>query len=225
MTLRKALLACGVVSSLLYVAIDVLAAARYGAYHSFSSQAVSELMARGAPTKALVDPLFMLYDVLALAFGAGVWMSAPGNRPLRITAGCLIAYGVLGLPGPWLFPMNLRGSGDVAGDVPHIVLTGVLVLLLIGALVSAAFALGRPFRLYSFATLAASLPIGVLTSLQARGVATGGPTPSLGLLERAEIGAFLLWIAVLALALLRAAERPAARAPRRERELGLGGVS
>jgi hypothetical protein len=188
-----------------------------------SSQAVSELMARGAPTKGLVDPLFMLYDVLALGFGVGVWMSAPGNRPLRITAGCLIAYAVLGLPGPLLFPMNLRGSAEAAGDVPHIVLTGVLVLLIIGAQVSGAFALGRRFRLYTFATLAASLLLGVLTSIQAKGIATGGATPSIGLLERAEIGASLLWFALLALALLRATERLAARAPRRE--LGLGGAS
>ena len=36
--LRKALLVCGVVSSLLYVGADLLAAAVYPDYHSFTSR-------------------------------------------------------------------------------------------------------------------------------------------------------------------------------------------
>jgi len=38
----------------------------YGEYHNFRSQAISELMARGAPTERFVDPLFFLYDVLLI---------------------------------------------------------------------------------------------------------------------------------------------------------------
>ena len=53
--LRKILLVCGILSSLLYVAIDALAALRYEDYHSYASQAISELGAIGAPTKPLVD--------------------------------------------------------------------------------------------------------------------------------------------------------------------------
>jgi len=53
---RKVLLGCGVLTSLLYVGIDQLAAVRYGEYHRFVSQMISELGARGTPTKHLVDP-------------------------------------------------------------------------------------------------------------------------------------------------------------------------
>ena len=200
MTSRRALLVCGVLSSVLYVGIDQLAAVSHPGYHDFASQTISELGARGAPTRQLVNPLFILYDLLTIAFGVGVWQSARGNRPLRVAAAALTAVGVVGLPGPWLFPMNLRGVG---GDVPHIVATGVIVLFIVTAMAFGAFALGPRFRVYSFATLATTLAFGTLTSVQAAGLATGSPTPWIGLTERLCIGAFLVWVGVLAVALLR----------------------
>ncbi len=209
MRLRNLLLVCGVVSSLFYVGIDVLAAIAYGDYHSFASQTISELSARGAPTKWLVDPLLVIYGLLAIAFGVGVWVSARRKRALRITAGLLIAYGVVGLPGPWLFPMRVRGSGDVRGDVPHIVLTAMIVLLILAAVAAGAFARGPAFRLYSFATLATILMFGALVGIEARGIVTGQPTPSIGLTERVSIGAFLVWVAALALLLWPGQQRMA----------------
>lgn len=214
MTLRKALLICGVLSSVLYVGIDVLAAVRYGEYHSFTSRVISELMARGAPTKPLVDPLFLLYGLLATAFGVGVWMSAGGNRALRVTASLLIAYAVVGLPGPWYFAMNVRGTGGVGGDLPHIVLTAVIVLFIIAAVTFGAFALGRRFRLYSLATIVTIVVFGALVGVEAPGIATGKPTPWIGITERVNIGAFLLWVAVLAISLLRAEPRAARKTSR-----------
>ena len=201
MTSRRALLVCGLLSSVLYVAIDQIAAVRHAGYHDFASQTISELGARGAPTRQLVNPLFILYDLLTIAFGVGVWLSARGNRPLRVAAASLIAVGAVGLPGPWLFPMNLRGVG---GDVSHIVATGVIVLFIVTGVAFGAFGLGRRFRAYSIATLVATLAFGALTSVQAGGLATGSPTPWIGISERLCIGAFLVWVAVLAVALLRA---------------------
>ena len=198
---RRVLLVCGVLSSLVYVGIDQIAALRHAGYHDFASQTISELFARGAPTKPLVDPLLVLYDLLTIAFGVGVWQSAGGNRPLRVAAASLIAVGAIGLPGPWLFPMNLRGVG---GDAPHIVLTGVIVLFILVAMAAGAFALGPRFRAYSIASIVATLGFGALTGVQASGLATGDPTPWIGLTERLCVGAFLVWVGVLAVALLRA---------------------
>jgi hypothetical protein len=45
---------------------------------------------------------------------------------------------------------------------------------------------------------------GALTAVQASTLPTGGPTPGLGLLERLSIGPWLLWMAVLAVMLIRA---------------------
>jgi lysylphosphatidylglycerol synthetase-like protein (DUF2156 family) len=212
--MRKFLLGCGVVSSLLYVGIDFLAAAFYGGYHSFTSQAISELMARGAPTERMVDPLFLLYDGLLIAFGVGVWVSTT-VRPARVSAALLIASAVIGFTGPTLFEMNLRGTGASGADVAHIVVTAVLSLVLMLAIGFGAFARGRRFQLYSFASIAVMLLFGALTGVASRGLSTGDPTPWLGLLERICIGASLAWVAVFALALMRAPRPSRARLPGR----------
>src|SRR4029079_17496045 len=79
---RRVLVWGGVLSLPLYVATDAIGGMRYEGYN-FSSRAISELMAVGAPSKALVDPFFLLYSLLALAFGIGVLRVAGNrNRPL-----------------------------------------------------------------------------------------------------------------------------------------------
>ena len=199
---RQALLTCGILSSLLYVVTDVLGGVRYEGY-SFVSQAVSELAAVGSTSKAFVDPLFFTYGLLALAFGVGVFREADErrNRALRTSAALLILYAAAGLTGS-LFPMGMRGTGTLATDLPHIVLTGILVTLLLGAMVFGAFALGRRFRAYSFATVFAVILFGALTVPYAARLASGLPTPGFGIAERINIYAFMLWVVALAFSLL-----------------------
>ena len=88
---RKTLLVCGIVASLLYVITTVLGAMRWEGY-SATSQTVSELFAIDAPSKSLVDPLFVIYSVLWIAFGVGVWQSAGPKRALRVAAVGLIGH-------------------------------------------------------------------------------------------------------------------------------------
>ena len=77
---RQALLACGILSSLFYFATDLLGGMRYEGY-SFTAQAISELGAIGAPSKPFVDPLFLMYNLLALALGvAGSREAGSRNR-------------------------------------------------------------------------------------------------------------------------------------------------
>src|SRR5687767_1844095 len=129
---RKILIACGIAASALYIAIDFLAAIRHPSYHSFSSQMISELMATGAPTERLVDPLFLTYGVLMLAFAAGLWLS-DARRRSRVTAAILFGYAAIGFLGPTVFEMGMRGSGAARADRLHIALTMVLVLLILSA--------------------------------------------------------------------------------------------
>jgi hypothetical protein len=198
--LRKALLACGLLSSLLYLGIDSLAALRFGDYHSYTAQAISELGAIGAPTRELVRPLFMMYDLLLLAFAGGVWATAGAKRPLRLIGALLAGIGAVGLVTP---PMYLRGAGHVSGDLPHIVLTGLIVLFILCAIGFGTSLYGRRWRLYSWATLLVLLVSGAWTGVEAQHLAAGQPTPWLGVAERINIGAYLLWVAVLATILLR----------------------
>jgi hypothetical membrane protein len=210
---RQLVLACGALSSLLYVATDVLGGLSYPGY-SFVSQAISELGALGAPSKPLVDPLFLGYDALALIFAVGVFREgAERGRALRITGALLIAYATLGLLGGAFFnaflSMRQRGVGNLSTDAPHIVLTGVIVLLLLGAIGAGAFALAKRFRAYSLATLATVIGLTVVTALYAARLAAGEPTRGMGIIERLEVYSLMLWLAVLGIALQR---RPSATA-------------
>jgi CubicO group peptidase (beta-lactamase class C family)/hypothetical membrane protein len=214
--LRKALLACGVLSSLIYAATDVAGGLLYPGY-SFSAQAISELGAIGSPSRPYVEPLFRVHNALVLAFGVGVVGAAVGrSRALHITGILLIGYAAIGLPTmlfSTFFSMQQRGAGSLETDLPHIVLTGVLVLILLLAIGFGGFALGRRFRLYSLGTLLTVVAFVALTAPFAARLAAGEPTPGLGIVERIGVYAWLVWVAVLSSALLR---RPAVGAtPRR----------
>jgi hypothetical protein len=202
---RKILLVCGVVSSLLYVAMTVFVAMQWPGYSSLS-QTISELSAIGAPTRSLWVLPGAFYTVLVTAFGWGVWKSAGPVRALRIAGGLIVAYGALGLVWPFA-PMHLRevlaAGGGTLSDTMHIVLASVTVLLMLLAIGFASTALGKRFRLYSIASLAILATFGALTFLDAPGVAANLPTPWLGVWERINVGVFLLWVVVLAVTLLR----------------------
>jgi hypothetical protein len=86
----------------------------------------------------------------------------------------------------------------------HITLTIALVLLMLSAMVFGAAAFGKGFRVYSIATIVLLLVFGTLAGLDGPRIATNQPTPWIGVTERINIGVFLLWVAVLAAALLRA---------------------
>jgi hypothetical protein len=200
---REKLLQCGAAATLVYAAADLIGGLMYRGY-SFSSQMVSELMAVGAPSERFVDPLFLLFDGLVIAFAVGVYREGLGaSRRLEIVGALLAAYGVIGLSGPTLFEMHPRGSAGLASDTPHIVLTAVLVLLNLTAMGFAAFALGKRFRTYSLITLLTVVVFGTLAAPSGARLAAGEPTPGFGIIERINIYASTLWIAVLSIALLR----------------------
>jgi Protein of unknown function (DUF998) len=210
--LRKILLGCGIASALLYVAADIFGATRWEGY-SPVSQTVSELIATGAPSRPLVVPLFVLYSLLVYAFGLGVWQSAGQKRALRLTALGLIGKEVLGLMVTLLFPIHLRqalaaGEGTLS-DTMHGIFTLVGVLFMLLALGSGATAFGKPFRLYSIVTILALVVGGTLAGLDQPRLAANLPTPWMGVWERINIFAYLLWVVVLTIALFRAqVERP-----------------
>jgi hypothetical protein len=210
--IRKVLLALGIVGPLFYVATDIFAATRWEGY-SYTDQTVSELFAIGAPTRPLVVPLMLTYGVLAIAFGLGVWGSAGEKRALRVVAVGLIGKEVLGSVATLFAPIHLRealaaGEGTVT-DAWHGIFTfgGALCYLL--AMGFGATAFGKRFRLYSIATMVVLVVFGVLTGLDQPKLEANLPTPWMGLWERIDIFATMLWIAVLAIALLRTqAQRP-----------------
>jgi len=201
---RKVLLVCGILSALLYVGTDILAAMRWEGY-SYVSQTVSELIAIDAPTRPLVVPLFTTYAILVYAFAVGVWQSAGPKRALRVTAVGMAGKEILGLAVTLFFPIHLRGVEGTLSDIMHGILTGVGVLLfMFPAMGFGAAAFGKRFRLYSIVTILIFLVCGTLAGLDGPRVAANLPTPWMGVWERINIFGYMLWVVVLAISLLRA---------------------
>jgi len=203
---RDLLLVCGIISSLLYVGSDIVASMLYEGYR-YTDQAFSELLAIGAPTRPLMIKLSVMYNLLVIAFTAGVWAAAGSKRSLRITAVLLFAFGVASFLGPFV-PMHVRGSETTFTDVMHIICTIVIVLSVLLAMGFGAAAFGKGFRLYSIATILAVVIFGAWAGFQGPRLAAGLPTPWFGVLERVNIYSTMLWILVLSVNLLKAEKEP-----------------
>jgi hypothetical protein len=208
--LRRILLVCGVVSSVLYVVVDMLGTVRYPGYR-YTEQQFSELTAQGSPVRPIMIALSVIpYTLLVAAFAVGVFTSAPKKRAGRITAAMLLGYAAFGMVGGWLTPMNTR-EALAAGErglrnAMHVPMTAVMSLFMLLAMSFGAALFGKRFRYYSYATIAVLVAFGVLTSLQAGKMVANEATPWMGLTERVNIYATMLWVAVLAICLLRAKE-------------------
>ena len=206
---RKVLLICGILSSLLYVGTDVLGAVRWEGY-SYTSQTISELTAIGAQTRPLLVPLFLTTGSLVIAFALGVWGSAGRKHAMRVVAGLLVAYGVVGPVGPFT-PMHQRGIERTLTDTLHKIGAMVDVLFILLIIGFGATAFGKRFHLYSIGTILVLVVFGALAGLDALRIEANLPTPWVGVMERISVYAYQLWALVLAMALLRTQDSGARR--------------
>lgn len=200
---RKSLLLSGILAMLWYVVINIFVAMQYPGYDA-ASQTVSELSAIDAPTRSLWVVLCIFYSLFFIAFGIGILLTANGNNKLRFVAGVVLLDAIIGLFWP---PMHQRevlaaGGGSLT-DTLHIVWTFVhlvFVLLMIGF---GAAAFGKSFRIFSMGIVLTFLVFGILTTIESPGLEAGLPTPTIGIWERINMGAYMLWIIVFAILLLK----------------------
>ena len=194
----RVLLACGVLSSIIYIAANLIGALMWDDY-SLTSRTVSELSALGAPSRPVVATLLFSYGVLLVAFGMGINRVSHGNRALRRSAIAVMSFGVICALGP-LAPMHQRevlaADGATLTDTLHIATTIVDVIFIILIISLGARVFGRRFRTYSWFTIIALVCFGSLAGLYGPGIQRNLATPWAGLTERISIGVFLLWIAV-----------------------------
>ena len=200
---RRFLLFCGVAASLFYIAMNIFFPFLDKRYN-WITQTVSELSAVDAPTRPLWFPLGIVYTLLIAAFGWGVFRSAVGNRYLCIVGILLIINGLIGLT--WS-PMHQRevlaAGGGTFTDIWHLVMASVTVLLMFLSIGFGAAAFGKGFRFYSIITILVFIVFGVLTFVEAPNVDKNLPTPYIGLWERINIAAFMAWLLVFSINLLR----------------------
>jgi hypothetical protein len=212
--LPRMLLAAGIGAGLFYAVALVVGPMRWEGYSS-TNQTISELFAIDAPSRPLVVSLLFVSGVLALAFGLGVLWLAGRNRALRVTAWALVMIGVVDQAGPF-FPMHMREvlarGGGTFSDTMHITITILISLFTVVAMAFGAAVFGKRFRVYSIATILTLVAFGAMASIQSGALSANEPTPWQGVYERINVAAYLLWMAVLAVILLRAGTITSTRA-------------
>ncbi|MGE5521352.1 MAG: DUF998 domain-containing protein [Candidatus Dadabacteria bacterium] len=220
---HKLLLVCGILSSLLYVAMNLVAALLYPGYNALS-QAVSELSAVDAPTRSIWLPLGFFYSFLVIAFGAGVWQSGVAMKPLKTIGLILMISGFVGLFWP---PMHQRevlaAGGGTLTDSLHIAFTMIIIPLMMAVMVISATLFGKNFRIYTIVSLVVLVGSGVLTGLEAPHMQANEPTPLMGLWERINIAAYMLWVIVFTMQLFRKEEKELLETEKRKGEVKIIG--
>jgi len=199
--LLKLLLLCGILSSLLWVGADIVASLLYEGY-SYTSQAISELSAIGAPTQSLLRITGLIYEVLLLAFGYGVLILGSQKRILRIIGILLMTHAILALVS-FFFPMNLREAEKTFSDTMHIIIYSIIPILFLLIIWFGSKINGKWFKFYSIATILVLLLFGILTGIASSGIAAGVPTPWVGIYERINAYGYVVWIIVFTAILLR----------------------
>jgi hypothetical protein len=200
---RRALLVCGILSSLIWLGIDIIAALRYEGY-SYPFDPISGLTAIDAPTRSFVNTLSPIYIVLKAAFSLGVWKSAGQKRALRITAGLLFAWALTDLTAFFFFPWRPAEALGTFLNIMHALLAGgIAVLLMLLIIGFGATANGKWFRLYSYGTLLLMIILGTLPLVNGFQITMDQIPEGFGVGERINAYGYMLWMMVLAIVLLR----------------------
>jgi hypothetical protein len=193
----KVLLLCGVASSLLYAATEILASKRWPGY-DWTARMVSDLLAVSSPTRSFIVVPMLAYNLLICGLGLGVWVCRR-SRAQAVTAILLVAYAIAGVIGLLAYPLDYNTSGS--GAAAHMVATFTLIVLMFAFIVTAAIGGGGLFRIYSLLTVLVIIGGAILAGMQVPRIEAGLPTPWLGIYERLNIYAMLLWVAVFSVAL------------------------
>lgn len=201
--LQTAFLACGLLSSLLYIMADVIASFLWKDYQ-YTSQTVSELFAIDAPTRTLVVVCFTFYSILICFFAAGVWLSSYGKRSLKFAAILIAGKELIGMPATFFFPIHLRGVEGNYSDIMHGTITAVGVFLfMFPAMIAGAIAFKGAFRIYSIITMILFIVFGIKAGLMQPQMSANLPTPMMGIFERINIYGYFLWIIIFSIMLLK----------------------
>lgn len=193
---NNGLLICGILSSILYIAADLIASMIYKNY-SCISQCFSELQAVGAPTRPLIVILMSIYNLLIILFALGIILTDKRKRAL-ITGIMFIGYAVSGQVTTLFYPMHMRGVEANLSDTMHANLTFVFVFFTLLFMGFAATLYGKRFAVYTIITVLILCIFGALAGMDGSLMAADMPTPLLGVKERINIYASLLWILILA---------------------------
>ena len=198
--MKKFLMLCGAAAAIIYLGTVTLGGWLRPGY-SHISMAISELVADGAPNRALLSSLFLLYNALLSIFGIGLLLKANSQSRGRLSgligSLALILVGVAGILMELVFAQEPGGTATTFAGTMHFVMAGIASL---GTMV-AVLGVGLWFRnfpemkryfLYSVVSVTIIFISGALT-----GAAMANHSQFFGLMERITILTFTLWMFVI----------------------------
>ena len=201
--MKKLLMLCGVSAAILYVGTVILGGLlRPGYSHLF--EAISELVADGAPNRSLLSSLFLVYNTLLSIFGIGLFLKVRDQSRGRISGsvGSLaltLLVGMAGILMELVFPQDPGGLPTTFAGTMHIVMAsvaslGTMIALLMLGLWFRNMAELKGYSTYSLVSVAVIFVSGGLTA-----AAMANSYPLFGLLERITIGTFIVWLFITGL--------------------------
>lgn len=198
--MEKTLLIAGPLAALTYLAVVILGGAIRPGY-SHISNFVSELISAKAPNKKLLNPFFLVFNILTGIFGIGLILAAHGSK-LAIWGGAIIVVEAVFGFATVFFSQDERDDKTTLTGTMHIILAGGSSLTTMAAMLLAGLWLKQipgmtGWSLFTFISLGIVFVSGGLTAAM-----TPKNHPLVGLLERITIGGFLQWMAVIAIRLV-----------------------
>jgi hypothetical protein len=198
--MKKLLMLCGVSAAIIYVGTVLLGGWLRPGY-SHISMAISELVADGAPNRALLSSLFLLYNVLLTLFGIGLFLEVNSQSGGRISgvlgSVALVLVGIAGISMELVFAQEPGGTAATFTGIMHFVMAGIaslgtMVALLMIGLWFRNFPDLKGYVIYSVISVAV-----IFVSGGSSVVAMANHSPLFGLIERITILTFTLWVSVI----------------------------
>ena len=199
--MKRLLVLAGILAPIIYVGTVILGGILRPGY-SHAAEAISELVAAGAPNKPLLSSLFIIYNMLCTVFGIGLLLQVR-NTSGRKTSGTLgaislIVIGIIGILLELFFAQDPGGPAVTFAGTMHIILAitasfGTMIAIVGTGLWSKNVPALKKYTLYSIITFAVLFIAGGTVPV------VGITHPYFGLLERITIGAFIQWLFVIGL--------------------------
>ena len=173
--------------------------------YSAVANTISELTMAGAPNRAALATVFVIYNLLLIVFALALPRAVPGadRRGIAVAAGLLIVIATAGVGMSTLFPTDKPADPLTSTGMVHIGLAAVASLGTIAAVATVASATWRSPSWRGVAALSLVCLVAIVLSGLWTAIATAQLAPTMGLAERATIGSFMVWLFAVAALVLR----------------------
>lgn len=186
----------GMLAGFLYLLVDVIGGLRAEDY-SFVERAVSELTQAGAEGVLGLKVTLFLFTVLGMVFWYTFSSKFRSNKKLRLAGKLLFVTGLMTALTGTVLPMDPIGAKATTAGILHLVLTGISAVIVLPLVPVIGIQLSKEirwslFKYYSFITVGVMIIFGGLTPVVIMKNIT-----LMGLFERLNVYAYLLWVSVL----------------------------